>query len=131
MHRITRHWTAYAWIAALAILFNALAPVVSHSLSPASAALRQVEVCTAMGIEMMPMASSSDPAAPSSDTLLKGLMHCAYCAPHAGSFALPPAPTVMVAALGGHDAYPPLFLRAPRPLFQWSSGQPRAPPALA
>jgi len=131
MYRITRHWTAYAWIAALAILFNALAPVVSHAMSLASTRVAQVEVCTAMGIEMMPMASAPGTGPSSSDALLKGLMHCAYCTPHAGAFALlPPAPP-MLAVLGGHDAYPPLFYRAPRPLFQWSFAQPRAPPALA
>ncbi|WP_305822562.1 DUF2946 domain-containing protein [Massilia brevitalea] len=130
MHRITRHWTAYAWIAALAILFNALAPVVSHSLSMASSTARQVEICTAMGIEMVPMADeSSSPS--SSDALLKGFMHCAYCAPHAGAFALLPPAAAMAAVLGGHDAYPPLFYRAPQPLFGWSSAQPRGPPALA
>jgi len=129
MHRMTRHWIAYAWIATLAILFNALAPVVSHSLSAASTAGRQVEVCTAMGVEMMPMASEAGHSSP--DALLKGLMHCAYCAPHAGAFALLPAPAGMVAVLGGHDAYPPLFYRAPQPLFQWAFAQPRAPPALA
>jgi len=135
MHRITRHLPAYAWIATLAILFNALAPVVSHAMSLASAGAPRAEVCTAMGIEMMPMAAapganaSSSPS--SSDALLKGLMHCAYCAPHAGSFGLPPSLPAMLAVLGGHDAYPPLFYRAPQPLFQWAFAQPRAPPALA
>ncbi|MDN4059546.1 DUF2946 domain-containing protein [Massilia sp. YIM B02769] len=133
MHRITRHWTAYAWIAALAILFNALAPVVSHAMSLASSRVAQVEVCTAMGIEMMPLASApgADSPSSSSDAMLKGLMHCAYCTPHAGAFALLPPVPAMFAVLGGHDAYPPLFYRAPRPLFQWTFAQPRAPPALA
>ncbi|MCC2962151.1 DUF2946 domain-containing protein [Massilia sp. IC2-278] len=131
MHRITRHWTAYAWIAALAILFNALAPVVSQSLSLASSTARQVEICTAMGIEMVPMADGASSSAPSSDALLKGLMHCAYCAPHAGAFALPPPAATVAAVVTGHDAYPPLFYRAPQPLFGWLSAQPRAPPALA
>jgi len=133
MYRITRHWTALAWIAALAILFNALAPVVSHSLSLASAKVRQVEVCTAMGIEMMPMTAEAgtSSASSSSDALLKGLMHCAYCTPHAGAFALLPPVMAMLAVLGGHDAYPPLFYRAPQPLFQWAFAQPRAPPVQA
>ena len=123
--------TAYAWIAALAILFNALAPSVSHALSLASAstAPRQVEICTAMGIEMVPMAAEPGHASP--DALLKGLMHCAYCTPHAGAFALPPPVSPTLAVLGGHDAYPPLFLRAPQPPFEWSPAQPRGPPALA
>lgn len=123
---MTRRWIAYAWIAALAILFNALAPVVSHSLAAPSE--RQVEICTAMGIEMVPMSAEPDS---SSDKFLKGLMHCAYCAPHAGSFALPPQAAPVVAVIGGHDFYPPLFHRAPHPLFAWSQAQPRGPPALA
>jgi len=124
---MTKRWVAYAWIAGLAILFNALAPVVSHALSLASPAAPQVEICTAMGIEMVPMGGASE--SPSSDRFLKGLMHCAYCAPHAGSFALPPPAAFALAVLGGHDFYPPLFHRAPRPLFAWSFAQPRGPPA--
>lgn len=127
MGRMTKKWVAYAWIAGLAILFNALAPVVSQSLSLAPPAARQVEICTAMGIEMVPMGAAPD--APASDRFLKGLMHCAYCAPHAGSFALLPPAAFALAALGGHDLYPPLFHRAPRPLFAWSFAQPRGPPA--
>ena len=129
MVRMTKQWIAYAWIASLAVLFNALAPVVSHSLSLSSPGTRQVEICTAMGIEMLPM--PADPDASSSDRFLKGLMHCAYCAPHAGSFALLPPAAFVVAALGGHDLYPPIFHRAPRPLFARSFAQPRGPPALA
>lgn len=123
MVRMTRQRIAYAWIAALAILFNALAPVVSHSL--AAPAERQVEICTAMGIEMVSMSTEPDS---STDNFLKGLMHCAYCAPHAGSFALLPQAALVLAVVGGHDVYPPLFYRAPRPLFAWSLAQPRGPP---
>lgn len=128
MVRMTKRWVAYAWIASLAVLFNALAPVVSHSLSLSAPFARQVEVCTAMGVEMLPMSAEPDS---SSDKFLKGLMHCAWCAPHAGSFALLPPAAFVAAVLGGHDLYPPLFHRAPRPLFAWSLAQPRGPPAFA
>jgi hypothetical protein len=127
MHRIARHLTAYAWIAALAILFNALAPVVSHA--QARAGVTEVEICTAMGVAMVAMPASNDPADPVH--LLKGMSHCAYCGTHGGSFGLPPSAMPMFALQGGHDVYPPLFYQSPSTLFTWSRAHARAPPAAA
>jgi hypothetical protein len=125
MHRIARHLTAYAWIAALAILFNALAPVVSHA--RAQAGVTQVEVCTAMGVVMVSMPGDK----PDPDHLLKGMSHCAYCATHGVSFGLPPHAMPLVAVLGGHDVFPPLFYQSHSRLFTWSRAPARAPPAVA
>lgn len=132
MYKTTRHWAKYAWIACLAILFNAFVPVVSHALNASSAYAAsgaQMEVCTAMGIEMLPMALPDQDGKQSSDKLLKSLTHCGYCATHAGSFGLPPQPAAVFAVLGGHDAFPPLYYTSPRPLFLWTPAQSRAPPA--
>lgn len=122
----------YAWIACLAILFNAFVPVVSHALnasSPASSnSAAKMEVCTAMGIEMLPMALPDQDGKQSSDKLLKSLTHCGYCATHAGSFGLPPQPLAVFAVIGGHDVFPPLYYAAPRRLASWSPVQSRAPP---
>jgi hypothetical protein len=131
MARKTKHWTAYAWIACLAILFNAFVPVASHALGLSSSATTQVEVCTAMGIEMLPMPASDQVAKSASDKLLKSLTHCGYCAAHAGSFGLPPQPAIVFVASDGRDVFPPLYDFAPRPLFAWSLAQPRAPPVRA
>jgi len=132
MYKTTRHWAKYAWIACLAILFNAFVPVVSHALnfaSPASAA--KMEVCTAMGIEMLPMALPGEDGTQAPDKLLKSLTHCGYCATHAGSFGLPPPLPAVFAVIGGHDVYPTLYYAAPRRLATWSPAQSRAPPVAA
>ncbi|MDQ2820699.1 MAG: DUF2946 domain-containing protein [Pseudomonadota bacterium] len=132
MHRIARHLTAYAWIAALAILFNALAPVVSQARAQGVGRAATVEICTAMGVAMVALpdagntSDSSDPG-----HLLKGMSHCAYCATHAGSFGLPPQALQTVAVQRGHDGFPPLFYQSPATLFTWSRAHARAPPASA
>jgi hypothetical protein len=135
MYKTTRHWAKYAWIACLAILFNAFVPVVSHALnasSPASAAGgAKMEVCTAMGIEMLPMALPGDSSQHASDKLLKSLTHCGYCVAHAGAYGLPPQPPAVFAVIGGHDVFPPLYYAAPRRLATWSPAQSRAPPVAA
>jgi len=125
MHRIARHLTAYAWIATLAILFNALAPVVSHARAQGGPA--QVEICTAMGVAMVSMTDAGDQ--PDPGHLLKNMSHCAYCATHAASFGLPPHAMPLFAVQGGHDVFPPLFYASPAPLFTWSRAHARAPPA--
>ena len=131
MHRITRHLHAYAWIAALAILFNALAPVVSQAQARtrSSAGATQMEICTAMGVAMVSMPASNDPV--DHDHLLKAMSHCAYCGTHAGSFGLPPLAAPVFAVQGGHDVFPPLFYQSPATLFTWSRAHARAPPAIA
>jgi hypothetical protein len=129
MYKTTRHWAKYAWIACLAILFNAFVPVVSHALNASSpASSTKMEVCTAMGIEMLPMALSDDDGKQAADKLLKSLTHCGYCATHAASFGLPPQPPAVFAVIGGHDVFPPLYYTAPRTLPTWSPAQSRAPP---
>jgi hypothetical protein len=131
MYKTTRHWAKYAWIACLAMLFNAFVPVVCHAVNASSAASAPtMEVCTAMGIEMLPMAAS-DGSQPDNGKLLKSLTHCGYCVTHAGSFGLPPPPLAVFAVIGGHDVFPPLYYRSPRPLVQWSPAQSRAPPVTA
>jgi hypothetical protein len=125
MHRFARYLHAYAWIAALAILFNALAPVVSHA---RASSVTQVEICTAMGVAMVAMPADGKP---DPDHLLKGMDHCAYCTTHAASFGMPPHPSAMFAVLGGHDVYPPLFYQSPSTLFTWSRAHARAPPVVS
>jgi hypothetical protein len=127
MYRTATRWSAYAWIAIMAILFNVLAPVLSHARANAGAAAAQVEICTAMGVTMVAIpADQPDPG-----QLAKGMNHCAYCATHAGSFGLPPQSVTLFAVLGGHDAYPSLFFQSPYPLPVWSVAQARAPPAAS
>ncbi|MFA9218503.1 MAG: DUF2946 domain-containing protein, partial [Sphingomonadaceae bacterium] len=94
------------WIAALAILFSALAPSISHALALGERGSSWLEVCTATGTKLV--ASADGTQQPVKDSLQHTLEHCPYCATHGGSFALlPPAPQEF-AVIGGHDLYPSL-----------------------
>jgi hypothetical protein len=134
---MTRNWNVSAWIACLAILFNAFAPIVSHAGESRTSVpvTVEMEVCTALGMAMMPVALAPDgarqPGRSDSSQLHKGMNHCGYCVVHAASHGLPPPMTATFAPSAGRDVYPPLYYHSLRPLFPWSLAQPRAPPALA
>jgi hypothetical protein len=135
MLTLTRHWrmrARIAWIACLAILFSAFAPLVSHAMEAASPApvIMAMEVCTAMGMETISMAGP-ERSASASGKLQKSMNHCGYCVAHAGAHGLPPPTNTAFAAPAGRDAWPPLYYHASRPLFPWSLAQPRAPPLSA
>lgn len=120
-----------AWIACLAILFNAFAPLVSHAMeaaTPAPAAM-PMEICTALGMTTMPLALAPDGQGDHDAKPHKAMNHCGYCVSHAASHGLPPAPAIGFAAASGRDVYPPLYYHSPRPLFRWSLAQSRAPPS--
>lgn len=130
MYRVTRHWSVCAWIACLAILFNALAPIVSQAMVAPASIPMEAEVCTALGMVKMSLTpvqageqSSSKPG--------KGMMRCDCCIYHAASLGLPPASIAVPVPSAGRGTYPPLYYHAPRPLFSWFPAQPRAPPFLA
>ena len=97
----------------MAVLFNALAPVVSHALN---ADVAQADICTSVS---------------HSDKPMKGMTDCGYCATHAGSFGLAPTAGFALALLDTHDARPFLFYHAPHPLPVWIAPQSRAPPSFA
>jgi hypothetical protein len=134
MHTLTRRRNAlsWTWIACLAILFSAFAPLVSHAMDARAAAgaagMPGMEVCTALGMKTM---AWSDPAASDTDAtakLHKSMNHCGYCAVHATPHGLPPPMTAGFAPAAGRDAWPPLYYRSSRVLFPWALAQPRAPP---
>lgn len=134
MHVFRQHRRFISWLAALAIVLNALMPTVSHAMAAAQQeAAPWLEVCTVYGIKYLSQSAqdqqNADPAPERSD--MQNMQHCPYCTVHAAS----------VVVL--HDTGPPvlqpltqyrvaaLFLHSPRPLFVWASSNPRAPPAQA
>ena len=125
MISLTKRRVLHLWIALLAVLFAALAPTISRALA-ANLQYDIVEVCTAGGYKAVKI--SKDGSAPSPKSRMD---HCAYCANHAGSHALPGMPPVSIPRLAGRDFYPSLFYLAPRPLHAWSAANPRAPPLPA
>lgn len=139
MHTVKRHRNAlsWTWIACLAILFNAFAPLVSHAMgtpAPAgAAAMAGMEVCTALGMKMIVSAEPVPEPGSALDAgkLHKAMNHCGYCAVHAATYGLPPPMTAVFAPPAGRDAWPPLYYRSSRILFPWALAQPRAPPAVA
>jgi len=134
MHKMTRSWSASAWIACLAILFNAFAPILSHAgeAGARAPATLEMEVCTALGMTMLPVVLSDTSAGQDkAGQLHKALNHCGYCVAHAASHGLPPPLTAAFLPSAGRGVLPPPYRHSPRPLFPWSLAQPRAPPVLA
>lgn len=124
MENLLRKKWLQIWIASLAILFNALAPSISHALS--SGPSNMMEICSATGTTWI----AADQARPdaSKKSPLHHLEHCPFCIAHADTFALPLPLTSSFAVAGGHDFFPALFYDAPTPLFSWSAAKPRGPP---
>jgi hypothetical protein len=131
-HRSTLHW---AWIACLAILFNAFAPIMSYAMGTQAVAgasvVMEMEVCTALGMEMRPFVSDASPDPADAGKLQKHMGHCAYCVAHVPAHGLPPPMPAVFAPAAGRDAWPPLYYQSSRSLFPWALAQPRAPPALS
>lgn len=107
----------------MALLFNAFAPLLAHAFAGNDVFL---ELCTARGIERIAADDSGE--VPGNAT---SPMHCPFC-------LLQHTPFIPVSPLTGGllpvvvaEAPPPLFLRAPRPLFAWAAARPRAPPFVA
>jgi hypothetical protein len=119
-----------AWIACLAILFNALVPLVSHAMQAATPAamVMEMEVCTAMGMETMSVALPAAPDGLDAGKLQKHMNHCGYCVVHASAHGLPPPMTAVFVPAASRAAWPPLYYQSPRPLFSRALAQPRAPP---
>lgn len=125
MNKMPKRSMLHLWIAILAILFSALAPAISQALTKTERYLGLGEICTVKGV------SSTDQAPAKSDPLTHHMKNCPYCATHGGSFALLPPALLSVQVLDGHDLYPPLYYRAPAPLFNWAAAQPRGPPTVS
>jgi hypothetical protein len=132
MHKYVRQQVAWIWIAALAVLFGALAPTISHAMAASSPAVAptdgEVQVCTMEGMKTVVLA---DPASAGFDPHRSAhvLEHCPYCALHASPALLPaPAPAVFAVPAAG-VLLPPLFYHSVSPLVAWTPSSPRGPPA--
>ncbi len=122
--------TLTTWIAALAILFSALAPSISHALSMSRGDSALSAICSAAGVKQLPAFAADTSHKPVKD-VKHNMEHCPYCATHGGSFALLPPVPITFAVVGGHDLFPCLYYQAPSPLFVWSAAQPRGPPTIS
>ena len=109
------------WLALCAMLMNALAPSISRALAVAQGN-SSAEICRA-GYGRVLQDGGVDTMAAMAD--------CAYCLPHAGSFALPPPALAAAGLFGSHGVRPFLFYRAPQPLLALTAAPPRGPPLAA
>lgn len=121
MGKFLKHRRGYSLIVCMAIVLNLFAPAIGHAMARLAGDPLALDIC-----------SSSAPAKPApGDPATHAIKHCALCATHADTYAPPFAPSTALAVLRGHDAYPAPHYQSPTPRFNWSSAQPRGPPALA
>lgn len=125
MARSTTGQVSRAWIALLAFVFSLFAPALSHAFAPQRMAMPAGEVCTAMGVVMMPMAASPDDTSAAAG---KGMPHCDLCCSHHAPVVLPSPPVLPLTFAGARDTYPSLFYQSPSLQFAWTPAQSRAPP---
>ncbi|WP_454908801.1 DUF2946 domain-containing protein [Variovorax gossypii] len=120
-----------SWIACLAVLMGSVAPVLSHAFQPSQGGAGWIEVCTALGQQLVHVDGAAAEPSKSKQTDDHARAHCPYCSSHAVQLGLPPAtsPVLFVPTL--HYGLPALFLAAPRAVFAWSTAQPRAPPRIS
>ncbi|HEX2604283.1 MAG TPA: DUF2946 domain-containing protein [Oxalicibacterium sp.] len=119
-----------AWIASFAILLATLAPAISHAMAAMHGTSADwSEICTASGAKYVKVADVA-PSKPATHQV-SHFEHCPFCFSHAGALGLPPDNDLHLPSVAGTQILPPLFYRAPRPLFSWATAQPRAPPAFS
>ena len=137
-------WTI--WMACFAILLNALAPTISHAMAMARDDAGRTpatwEICRAPGStertdgshQLLTVGKFNQQLTAAlmpkhADHGSMAMADCAYCLPHAGSFALLPVHLDLVGAAAGRALRPYLFYHAPRPLLALSAAPPRGPPS--
>ncbi len=117
-----------AWIACLAMLAAALMPSLAHARKAALGLPAGLfEICSAAGLRSLAIPDNGD----SQPSQVSQTADCPFCLPHCQiGNALPPAPPALPLTVARHEV-PPLYLRAPRPLFAWAAAGCRDPPRFA
>lgn len=120
----------WAWLTAIAVLFAAFAPTLSHAQRAARGLdLDYASICTTSGLRWIDLKTNQIlDIAPASEQGSHG-ERCHGCLPLMPG--LIPTASLSTAAPVDMDgiSVPFLFLHAPRTLFVWTQSQPRAPPA--
>jgi len=119
MHRAAAHRLTIAWLAMLALVVAALAPVLTRGL--VSDAWGQV--CSA-GAKA---ATGGGSPVPADD---HAAAHCPYCALQLPALGPPPAPVLLPIMRAAALAQPALPQGLQRQVRLWHQANPRAPPAL-
>lgn len=118
-----------AWIAGLALLFASMLPSVFHSSMARNATVISIptEICTTSPVKPVVMVDLHKSGVPQDKHDAHG-EECTYCRFQGDAPGMPTA--IDLAAYQPLHLFPlpSLFHQSPRPLFVWTSGQPRAPP---
>lgn len=122
MSRASTRQVWRAWIALAAFVFGLFAPGLSQAFAPPRLPAHANEICTAMGIVMLPIADVEDAGK------MPGMMHCDLCCSHHAPVMLPAPRGLPLSVAGARDTHPPLFYQSPSPQFAWTPAQSRAPP---
>jgi hypothetical protein len=125
----SRRW--FAWLAAIAVLFAALAPAVSQAVATSQGVdAGLTPICTHAGLKWVDAATGEVRDAPAGADVGSHLERCPFCL--SSSPAFPSATGIAGFAppeLPGELPY--LFEHAPRTLFVWVRAPSRAPPSRA
>ncbi len=124
-------WRRYlhrlSWLAWVAVFGLAVMPTLSHALAHAATAQGlRLEVCTPQGMKVLQLGADGQ-FQPDEAPAIQHLEHCPFCGLSAQAAPPPAEPAPLQVHAGGSER-PLLFLRAPRPLFNWAPAQARAPP---
>jgi hypothetical protein len=123
----SRRW--FAWLAAIALLFAALAPAVSQAVATSRGAdAGLTPICTHAGLKWVDAATGEVRDAPADVDVGNHLERCPFCL--TTSPALPGSAAEVRFAVPELPAESPyLFDHAPRTLFVWAHAPSRAPPS--
>lgn len=121
-------------VAAAAMLFGALAPTVTQARTAHAVPPGVIEVCTVDGIKQISLAEVESTSAQGS----KGQGHhssevgghgegCPFC--HLQILSISLEPISQNLSVVDREYFPPLFYKAPKPLFAWAHSRSRAPPS--
>lgn len=131
---MNRRRLAFAWIACLAVLFNAFAMPMAGAMQPSTNSIEQLlwgSFCSASGTKLVAISLGSlEQKAPQQDDH-STMQHCWCCSGSAPMVALPGhVPQLYFARFDAVQSLPPPSLQSPTPRQQWPSLNPRASPAV-
>ena len=131
---MARHRFAIAWIACLAVLFNAFAMPLASAMQPSQDPVQQLlwgSFCSANSASLKTVALGKlDIPAPAQDDH-SAMQHCWCCSGSAPLVALPGhVPQLYVTRFEAAQSLPPPSLQSPTPRQQWPSLNPRASPTV-
>lgn len=123
------------WLAMLALVLGALAPVLAQAVVASSDRAQWVEVCSASGMVWVKADAAEDAARSQDDghrtpPVLDAAMSCDWCSLHGASAALPP-PTRAVETQPLAALHPLAFFQAASLTGVWAVAHARAPPRTA